>query len=191
MDKFIFIERDGLINVQKDEPIKSLEDFVFMPFVFEAFYTLEQNRIKPIIVTMQEGLETGTIPPAALKEIHQHMCSVIAENQGRIYDIFVCPVEGMPFDKLKYPSSNLLRLASRKHHIELSETFFLTNRYDALQAGWEADCKTGFVRTGKVFNAKRQVAKSEKQPDINVRDLLSGVLRAIDYYKQNPSGAAV
>ena len=184
MDKFIFIERDGVVLVHQDTPVKSVEEIVFMPFAFEAFHTLEQSGIKPIILAMPDGLASGEVSIETVTMVHNEMMSAIIENEGRVHDIFVCPTPGIPLAKFNYPSSNLLRLAAAKYHIDLPNTFLITNRFEALQAGWDAGCKTVFVRSGKVYDAKRKLVNSDRLPDFNVRDLLSGVLKAADYYKK-------
>lgn len=182
MEKYVFIERDGVINVQQDTPVKCVEELVFLPFVFEAFHALAESGIKPIIMTMQKPVADGTISAEAMEEIHQAIRDTIAENEGRIHDIFMNPLPGMPYNQFAYPSSNLIRLAISKHKIDPRQTFFLTNRIDAIHAAWEAGCKTIFVRTGKIFQAKQQLVKMERQPDYNVRDLMAAVLKVIQFY---------
>ncbi|MDX9752946.1 MAG: HAD hydrolase-like protein [bacterium] len=185
MEKFVFVERDGVINVQQDAPIQSIDQLVFLPFVYEAMHHFAQNDVKPIVMTMQKAVAEGTIPQDAVDEIHQAIRDTIAENEGQIHDIFMNPLPGMPFDKFAYPSSNLLRLAVAKHKIDPTQTFFITNRIDALQAAWEMGCKTIFVRTGKIFDAKRQLLSMTRQPDYNVKDLMAAAVKVVSFYSQS------
>jgi D-glycero-D-manno-heptose 1,7-bisphosphate phosphatase len=175
MEKYVLIERDGVINVQQNTPVKSVEELVFMPFVFEAFATLQIYGVKAIVITMQEGIEQGILSYENLQEIHKEMRMIIAENDGLIHDIFSCPAPGIEYAKFCYPSTNLLRLAASKYAFDLKESFLITNRFAGLQAGWNAGCKTIFVKSGKTFTEIQQLKNSDRQPDFFVKDLLSAI----------------
>jgi D-glycero-D-manno-heptose 1,7-bisphosphate phosphatase len=175
MEKFVLIERDGVINVQQDTPLTSVEQLVFMPFVFEAFTTLNNYDIKAIVLTMQEGIEQGILSYENLQEIHKEMRMVISEHDGLIHDIFSCPAPGIDYAKFCYPSTNLLRLAASKYAFDLKDSFLITNRFAGLQAGWNAGCTTIFVKSGKTFNEIQQLKKSDRQPDYFVKDLMSAI----------------
>ena len=140
MERFILIERDGVINVQRESPIKSLNEFALRPFVQEAFFELRRNQIHTVILTNQPGIEEGVLDYQTLAEIHAQLQVALEESGGKVHDILICP-DADPKSGCRYPNPDLLQTAAAKHKFNLSETFFVCPRMECLQAGWVAGCK--------------------------------------------------
>ncbi|MEW6235937.1 MAG: hypothetical protein AB1656_11160 [Candidatus Omnitrophota bacterium] len=182
MERYALIERDGVVNVLQDEPVRTLDRLILLPFVIEAFHTLRENGIKAVIVTCQEPLANGEITAGALDEIHGRMRIMIEEGYGKIEDIMVCPSLYADWERCRFPKPRLLHVAAAKHGFKLQDVFFICSGWESMQAGWAAGCKTAFVKTGKPFHALQALKTSERQPDIIQRDLLSAVIRIIRLY---------
>ncbi len=182
MEQYVLIERDGIINVRQDQPVTSLDNFVFLPFVTEAFLTLKRYGIKPIIITSQEPLYKGEMTTTDMEAIHTYMRDIIEQENGYIEDIMVCPSPYADWERCSYPKTGLLQVASAKHGFNLQDTFFLGDRMECLQAGWAAGCHTGMIKSGKPFKTMQALRTSDRQPDFIVRDLLSGILKVINFY---------
>jgi len=176
MDRFLLIERDGVVNVKLENGVLSPEEFQFLPFVQEAFVMLARYDFKPIILSDQSALSTQ-LDSETLDSIHLQMEELIQEFGGKVFDTIVNPNGQLPEEACALPQPGLLHLAARKHQFNIQETTFLTCHTGGLQAGWAAGCQTVFVRSGKPFKTDRFLLDSPQQPDMTRKDILDAVVR--------------
>jgi histidinol-phosphate phosphatase family protein len=88
----LFLDRDGVINVEKkEEYILNWDEFQLLPGVLEALHMLNAAFGKIVIVTNQKGIGKGLLTVAGLNTIHKNMLYIIEENGGRINKIYFCP----------------------------------------------------------------------------------------------------
>lgn len=177
MDKYILMSRDGVINVRQDGPVVSVDQFVLLPFVQEAFFRLEQLGWKTIVLVSEPALAKGDLDQPGLEQIHARMDELISEGGGAFTDIMVCPSKYAPWDKCAFPKSGLLQLAAHKHALNLPDIYFIGDRLECLQAAWTVGCKSAFVRSGKPFETMQYLRSSDRVPDLITLDLLSMVNR--------------
>lgn len=169
MEKFVLLDRDGVVNVLREEGVKSFEEFVFIPMVPEAFYEFEKKGVNAVVLDNDQALATGDIDFNVINQINSRIEEHVSESGGRVHDILVCPSN----DDVKYPSPALLEKAAEKHGFALADTYFITASLEGLQAGWAAGCKTAFVKTGKPYQTMQYLKTAEKGPEIVQPDLLT------------------
>jgi D-glycero-D-manno-heptose 1,7-bisphosphate phosphatase len=192
MDRFLLIERDGIITVRTDEGIVKPEQCLILPFVSESLLHLEKQGVKPIILSDQSKFFPGEIDQATVDDIHETMKSIVFEDGSRIEEILTCSGDGPGGDANGFPNPAIIQMAAQKYGFELSETYFITSDILSLQAGWAAGCKTGFVKTGKPYKTMNILRNSDQYPDLVTQDLLASVTRLFpltpddgDYTKTN------
>lgn len=87
----LFLDRDGVINKHlPDDYVKNVDEFVFLPGVFEALKTLSQLFDHIVVVTNQRGVGRQLMTIEDLELIHHEMSKSIASNDGRIDRIYYC-----------------------------------------------------------------------------------------------------
>ena len=89
--KLVILDRDGTINEDRDDYVKSADEWVPMPGALEAIARLNHAGWHTVIATNQSGLARGLFDMAALNAIHARMNRELAEVGGRIDAIFFCP----------------------------------------------------------------------------------------------------
>ncbi|MBL0009151.1 MAG: HAD-IIIA family hydrolase [Saprospiraceae bacterium] len=112
----LFLDRDGVINVNKDDSyVFNREEFIFKEGTLAAIARLSGLFGRIIVITNQRGVGKGLMSEADLQDIHAYMKSNIEKAGGRIDDIFYCtstdnahpdrkPSPGMAFRaQEKYP----------------------------------------------------------------------------------------
>ncbi len=177
MDRYLLIERDGIITVRTDEGIAKPEDCLVLPFVSESLLHLEQQGVKPIIISDQSKFFPGKIDRTTVDAIHEKMMSIIDEEGGRVEEILTCSGNGPGGESNGFPDPAIIQMAEQKFGFVLSETYFITSDILSLRAGWAAGCKTGFVKTGKPYKTMQILRNSDQFPDLVVQDLLTTVNR--------------
>ena len=87
----LLLDRDGVINrLRPNDYVKCWEEFEFLPGVLEILAEWSQHFKYIFVVTNQRGVGKGVMTETALHDVHTKMCSVIAQNGGRIDKIYYC-----------------------------------------------------------------------------------------------------
>ena len=87
----IVLDRDGVINEDSDDYIKSAEEWAPIDGSLEAIATLTARGYRVAIATNQSGLARGLFDEYALAKIHQKLCASVEDKGGFIEGIFFCP----------------------------------------------------------------------------------------------------
>ena len=87
MSRFIFLDRDGVININCDDYVKSIDEFIFLPNAINAIKKLNNLGFKIIIITNQSVINRGIISENELKEIHLHMLKELKKHDCKIAKI--------------------------------------------------------------------------------------------------------
>lgn len=148
MSKYIILDRDGVINFDSADYIKSPEEWHPIPGSLEAIADLNKAGYKVFVATNQSGIGRGYFDLATLEAIHSKMQTELQKYGGEIQDIFYCP--HLPTDdcQCRKPKPGLLLQIAQQYNIELSSVCFIGDSMKDLQAAKAAGCKGVLVRTG-------------------------------------------
>src|SRR5438094_8541752 len=80
----IFLDRDGVINENRSDYVKSWSEFRFLPGAREAIAKLTQAGHRIVICTNQAGVARGSIPVEAVEDIHRRILADMAEVGGYV-----------------------------------------------------------------------------------------------------------
>src|SRR5579884_4449560 len=89
--KAVFLDRDGVINQNRLDHVKSWSEFRFLPGAPEAVARLSRAGVRVFVVTNQAIINRGMVPRATVALINQLMVREIAERGGCIEDVAYCP----------------------------------------------------------------------------------------------------
>jgi D-glycero-D-manno-heptose 1,7-bisphosphate phosphatase len=172
LQRVVFLDRDGVINRDSPDYIKSVAEFEFLPGSLEALRHLAECGFNPIVVTNQSGLHRGLFSPETLAEIHRHMCAAVQTHGGVICDILVCPHlpgEGCPCRK---PRPGLLTAARRRYQIDFATAVMVGDSVKDIECARNAGVqKAVLVRTGNGGEAERALSACNLRPDFVADDL--------------------
>ena len=90
MNKAIFLDRDGTINVEKHYLYK-IEDFEFLPGVIDALKQLQQAGFLLIVITNQSGIARGYYTEEDFQKLNDWMVSTLRKQGVTIADVYYCP----------------------------------------------------------------------------------------------------
>jgi D-glycero-D-manno-heptose 1,7-bisphosphate phosphatase len=133
LEKVVFLDRDGVINFDSPDYIKSCAEFEFIPGSLEAIRRLTANGFTSIVVTNQSALARKLISAAELNRIHAMMKRAVVSATGRITDVFYCP--HLPGDgcDCRKPAPGLIYQARRKYDIDLAAAVMVGDSLDDLR----------------------------------------------------------
>ncbi len=147
--KLVILDRDGTINEDRDDFVKSPEEWVPIPGALEAIARLNQAGWHTVVATNQSGLGRGTFDMATLNAMHTKMNQLLAQHGGRIDAVFFCPHAPEEACSCRKPLPGLLLQIGARFGVKLAETPMVGDTLRDLQAGAAAGCPVHLVRTGK------------------------------------------
>src|SRR5687767_15943841 len=89
--KLVILDRDGTINVDSDEFIKTPEEWQPLPGALEAIARMNHAGWQVAVASNQSGLGRGLFDVASLNTIHGKMHKMLAAIGGRVDAVFCCP----------------------------------------------------------------------------------------------------
>ncbi|PID40514.1 MAG: D-glycero-beta-D-manno-heptose-1,7-bisphosphate 7-phosphatase [Proteobacteria bacterium] len=168
----VFLDRDGVINHDSPNCIKSWAEFRFIPGSLEAIVRLSKSGIAVIIVTNQSMINRGMVPLEGLREMHTNLDREVRRNGGRLTDIFFCPHRPDEGCNCRKPAPGMLLAARRRHGMDLSNAVMVGDSARDIRAGRAAGCgQTILVRTGNGIAAATELAEEGIRPDRLDEDL--------------------
>ncbi|RTE65442.1 D-glycero-beta-D-manno-heptose 1,7-bisphosphate 7-phosphatase [Amphritea opalescens] len=182
MFKLVILDRDGVINYDSDEYIKSADEWRPLPGSIEAIARLTKAGFDVCIATNQSGLARGYFDIDALHEMHHKMIQLVEEQGGRIVKIEFCPHAPEDNCYCRKPKPGLYQhILSCYPDINSAHVFTVGDSLRDLEASVAAGCPPILVRTGK---GERTIAKGGlPENTIIVDDLKAAALHII--YEEN------
>ena len=172
-NKIIILDRDGTINRDSDDYIKSPEEWQPLPGALEAIARLSQAGWHLVIASNQSGLGRGLFDVATLNQIHDKMNKMLAVAGGRIDAIFYCP--HVPQDQCgcRKPLSGLFEQIGERFGAQLDQVNAVGDTLRDAQAAAAVGCRTHLVCTGKSENWKGPGLPEGFPPNTLVHDDLA------------------
>jgi D-glycero-D-manno-heptose 1,7-bisphosphate phosphatase len=149
--KLIILDRDGTINEDRDDFIKSADEWVPLPGALEAIARLNHAGWHVVVASNQSGLGRGLFDIAALNAMHTKMHKLLAVQGGKIDGVFYCPHAPDDSCLCRKPLPGLFEQIIDRYGIDtqLHTVHTVGDSLRDLQAGAAVGCTTHLVCTGK------------------------------------------
>lgn len=171
--KIIFIDRDGVINVDPiGDYIKKWEDFIFEKGALQGLIEIRRKGYEIIIISNQAGIGDGVYPETELWNIHENMLKEFAKRRIEILAAHYCLHGKEHGCDCRKPKTGLFKKAVEGMRYEKEKTFMIGDKASDMEGAKKFGLKTIFVRTGhgKFDEAKLTDAT---RPDFIAENLLS------------------
>jgi len=183
LNKVVFLDRDGTINRDSPDYIKSRAEFEFIPGSIEAIGELTANGFTVIVITNQSALARKLVSSAELDAMHAMMCEAVAAGGGRITDVFFCP--HMPDEgcDCRKPAPGLIWQARQKYDLDLADAVMVGDSVKDVACGRNAGCGlTVLVKSGTDPDVENKLKKSPFAADRVAQNLLEAAGWIIDQH---------
>jgi D-glycero-D-manno-heptose 1,7-bisphosphate phosphatase len=147
--KLVILDRDGVINYDSAQHIKSPNEWIPVPGSLEAIALLTQSGFRIVLATNQSGIARGLFDMATLNTIHDKMYRALAQLGGRIDAMFYCPHMADTNCDCRKPKSGMFEDISRRFATDLKGVPSVGDSLRDLQAGVPLGVQPILVRTGK------------------------------------------
>jgi len=158
MNKIVFLDRDGVINVEKNYLYK-IKDFEFIEGVFEACLYLQNLGYKLIIITNQSGIGRGYYTKDEYNSLTIWLKEQFLNNNIHISEVYCCPHSpDTPCDCRK-PKIGMIKQASSLFDIDYENSWIIGDKSSDIQTGINANIpNTIQVKSGHTFDEKESKA---------------------------------
>jgi D-glycero-D-manno-heptose 1,7-bisphosphate phosphatase len=179
--KLVILDRDGTINVDSDEFIKSPEEWHPIAGALEAISRLNHAGYRVVLATNQSGLGRGLMDVVALNAIHAQMNKQLNKVGGRIDAIFYCPHAPDEGCSCRKPAPGLLVQIAERYGIALDGVPFVGDSLRDMQAAHAAGCVPHLVLTGRQASVTQTTLPPSFPPHTQVHaDLAAFVEQLLD-----------
>ncbi len=172
--KLVILDRDGVINEDSDEYIKSVAEWHPIPGSLEAIARLCQAGYRVFIASNQSGIGRGYFDYDTLFAMNDRLQKLVAEYGGRIDGIEFAAEHPDEASDMRKPAPGMLKDIARRLQVSLDDVFFVGDSASDLQAARSAGARPVLVRTGKGLSTE----KGHDLQGIAVYDDLAAFARA-------------
>lgn len=154
--KLLILDRDGVINQDSDDYIKSVAEWLPLPGAVEAIAALSKAGWTIAVATNQSGLARGYFDLATLEAMHAELQRLVGEHGGRVDAIHYCPHGPDDDCSCRKPLPGMIEAIGRQFDADLRGAWLVGDSLRDLEAGLAVGCQPVLVKTGK---GERSLAK--------------------------------
>ena len=174
--KLVILDRDGVINQDSDDFIKSVDEWVPLPGSIEAIVRLKQAGWTVAIATNQSGIARGLYDEASMHAMHDKLAQLLAEHGVAVDYIAFCPHEPGSDCRCRKPLPGMYEEIAAHFNCALNGVPVIGDSLRDLEAAIAVHACPILVRTGK---GERTLAKGNLPFDAPVFDDLAGAVEGL------------
>ncbi len=163
--KLIILDRDGVINQDRDDYVKSADECIPIEGSIDAIARLSNTGFTVVIATNQAGLARGKFELEDLEAMHAKITKLVEEKGGEIGAIFYCPHHPDENCKCRKPKPGMLDAIEAEFNTSVESSYFIGDSLRDLQAAVQKACKPVLVLTGNGVRTQAQLAVPGLQTD--------------------------
>jgi len=171
----VFLDRDGVINENRPDYVKSWQEIAFLPGSFQSLRRLAQTSYLIIVVSNQSAVNRGLVASDTVDDIHRRMREATERQGGRIDGFFYCPHRPDERCDCRKPKSGLLLLAAQQFSLDLHQCYLVGDSVTDLDAARAVGCHPILVLTGRGRESLPLVKRFQDNKATVVDDLSAAV----------------
>ncbi|MES2533640.1 MAG: D-glycero-beta-D-manno-heptose 1,7-bisphosphate 7-phosphatase [Pseudomonadota bacterium] len=146
--KLVILDRNGSINLHRDDFVKTDAEWTALPRSLEAIARLNHEGWHVVIASNQSGLGRGLFDVASLNAMHAKMHKMLAAVGGRVDAIFYCPHSPDEDCECRKPKPGLFHQIGERYGVDLTQVPTAGDSLRDVQAGAAAGCEPHLLLTG-------------------------------------------
>ena len=166
--KLVILDRDGTINQDRDDYVKSPDEWLPLPGALEAIARLNHAGWRVVVASNQSGLGRGLFDVATLNAMHAKFYKLLGAAGGRVDAVFYCPHGPEESCQCRKPQPGLFEQIRERYGMDLKGVPAVGDSLRDLQAGATAGCDPHLVLTGKGEALRGQPLPAHFPPDTRV-----------------------
>lgn len=147
--KAVFLDRDGVICRNRDDHVKSWDEFQFLPDAKASIARLTEAGLPVIVISNQAVVNRGLASASTVEDIHRRMNAEVEAHGGRIARVYYCPHRPDEGCACRKPRSGMLLQAAQEMGIDLASSYLIGDALTDIQAAQAVGVKAYMVLTGR------------------------------------------
>ncbi len=156
----IFLDRDGVINKEKHDYVKSVDELEIFPYVGNSIKKIHELGFLAIVISNQSAINRGLTTHENVIMIHDKIQEILKPFQTKIDAFYYCPHTPEESCSCRKPKTKLILKAVTTWKIDLKSSWFFGDSDSDIIAGKSLDCKT--IKIEPNFNLADAVLKVEE-----------------------------
>ena len=141
MTKAIFLDRDGVINQERKDYVKNIEEFVIFENIHDAITLIKNHNFLVILITNQSAVNRKLLTIENLDKIHEKLQNYLKMHNTSFDYVYFCPHMPNENCNCRKPKSGLIIQAKKDFKIELSQSFMIGDSQTDVEAAENVGCK--------------------------------------------------
>lgn len=172
MQKAIFLDRDGVINIEKSY-VSKIEDFEFISGVFDTLNYLQNSGYKLFIITNQSGIGRGYYTQEDFDKLTSWMLNEFKKRQIIISQVEHCPHNPNEDCTCRKPKSGMIENILKNHKVDLENSWLVGDKESDILCAKNAGIKNTIqVKTGHAFQEENSLADFVCNSIKDVKDII-------------------
>lgn len=146
--KPIFLDRDGVLNVDVAPYVSRLEQFELFPFTEQALIKLDRAGFDIFVVSNQQGVAKGITTLEVIDAVSDSIQSICRPHGFEIKKFFYCTALSGEDSSWRKPKPGMIFAARDEFQLDLSGAFLIGDKWSDIEAGSLAGLRPLLVGTG-------------------------------------------
>lgn len=165
----VFLDRDGVINEDRDDYVKSVDELNVYAFVPDSVRGINEAGYQVVVVSNQQAVGKGIISEDALQRMQDRITDLVELSGGHISAFYYCRHLASEGCLCRKPQPGMLLKAAEDLDIDLGRSVMVGDTERDIVAGKRAGCKTVLVLTGGL--TREDASAMACVPDFVAEDL--------------------
>lgn len=163
MTKAIFLDRDGVINQEREDYVKKLDEFNILENTSDAINIIKSHGFLVIIITNQSAINRKLLSVETLNKIHEKLQMYLKKDNTSFDGIYFCPHTPYENCECRKPKPGLILQAVNDFSIDISQSFMIGDSKKDIKAAKSAGCKGILLKKNQtLLEAVVDLFESEK-----------------------------
>jgi len=180
----VVLDRDGVINIDSADYIKSAEEWQPLPGSIKAIALLCDKGYDVYVATNQAGIARGLFSLSDLEAMHRKLRSLVKEEGGEIAGIRFCPHHPDDQCSCRKPKPGLLKQIATDSGESIQGQAFVGDSLKDLQAARAVNAKAVLVLTGNGQKTRSEIPK-ELESAVSVFENLAAFADSVQAIQSN------
>lgn len=144
----VFLDRDGVLNADRVDFVKSVEELIILPGALDAVARLNRAGFPVVVVSNQSCIGQGLLTWDALQSITDSLHRTIRQAGGEVLQFYYCPHTAKDRCDCRKPQPGMLLRAAQDWNLDTSRSFIVGDTLRDIAAGKNAGCRAALVLSG-------------------------------------------
>ncbi len=176
----VFLDRDGVINFNRPDHVKSWDEFQFLPGVLDALGHLAKSEFLIIVATNQAAIHREMVDESTVRDIHARMTTEIERAGGCLHAVYYCPHLPEENCECRKPKPGMYLRAAWKFNLDLTRSYVVGDARADVEAAHAIGAQPVLVLSGRGCDRRALVERHCRDCDTDCV-VVDGLLQAVEW----------